>query len=699
MAEDIIPIPEWTTIPGWDRRTPNDGLDMNKQGEALANRIELVKSRTDAMVLPFATQLDAVNALSGLAEGQRVEVESDETRSNRRTRYEVNDGALVYQGLAADAGSTSFIQAGSGAVDSTVWDKLREYVSFTDYTGFLGDGINDDKAAVEAAAAYCISSGKGLYCPPGYKVKLSGSVNLKGIRNVCIESDIVISSGMLTVGGNVNAGKFNITLQAVTNGTSLTAAAPPTTPVVRVIGVSNSEVSIGSCNYIQLYADAGASGDRFVAYNQFRLTGTVSLLELTDSGVALSYVNENAIYADRVVRYRVIGVGYAHNHNKLFHPCMEGVNAEILFSGNGVSVNQVYGARFEAASASPGVTFGAGTYSNTVISTWSGVGNPRNQFIAPVPVSDSGQGNMVTTESAHLFRKTPLFYVGSGSVIVGTSTDCVADDARIAPSNPGLDNFTPRVILTPGIAGVTPNGTGRYLAISDIIPVRLGDVIVWDADFDGSIARTSVFVYDENMNPLLNEGTGGPFVSKASYSFNSTYGRYAEGANISAAGLLGAPCAITRSEVKFVRVAFYLGVIGMVRGFSASIFTQAIGRGVSENSSAVRSVMRVLDGAPTRGYAPLNYAVFDKTAKVMRWVSYTWETRVSGALASGATTVAVTAVGAIANGDIVGILLDDKTTHWTTVSALSGSTFTIAAIPASRSVLDGARIVFNRWAS
>ena len=30
--------------------------------------------------------------------------------------------------------------------------------------------------------------------------------------------------------------------------------------------------------------------------------------------------------------------------------------------------------------------------------------------------------------------------------------------------------------------------------------------------------------------------------------------------------------------------------------------------------------------------------------------------------------------------------------------ALAGSTFTIAAIPAGRSVLDLARIVFNRWA-
>jgi hypothetical protein len=514
-----------------------------------------------------------------------------------RTKW-LNDNKVGSSALSANSGSTLV-----GFKSSTVYKKLSEWINLTDYSTFTGNGVADDTPAFTSAIADCISENKGFYCPPGYSIKLTNSSNMKGIRNIVIESDIVITSGTLTVGGNVNVGKFDINLQAVTNGTCTSTSTPPASPVVRVTGITASEVTIGACNYIQLFADASVTSDRFVAYNQFKLTGTVSLLEITDSGTALSYVNENFIYADRIIRYRVIGVGYGHNHNKLFHPCMEGTDVSVTFSGNGVSTNQVYGVRFEGASTSPGVTFGAGTYSNTVIFSWSGVGNPRGQFFVNIPVSDSGQGNIVTSEASHIFRKTTLFSVGSGSIVVGNSADCVVEDSRIAPVNPGIDNFTNRVVLTPGIYGVVPSNSNRYVAISDIVPVKLGDVIVWDTDFDGSIARTAVFVYDENMNPLLSEGTGGAFVRKVSYSFNSAYGRYSETANISASHLAVSPCSVLRNEVKFIRVAFYLGTVGLIRSFSASLYTQALGRGNSEDAASIRNVMRVLDGTPTRGYA------------------------------------------------------------------------------------------------
>jgi hypothetical protein len=61
--------------------------------------------------------------------------------------------------------------------------------------------------------------------------------------------------------------------------------------------------------------------------------------------------------------------------------------------------------------------------------------------------------------------------------------------------------------------------------------------------------------------------------------------------------------------------------------------------------------------------------------------------------------VTVAAAGSIANSDICGILLDDLTTHWSAISSLSGSTFTIAAIPAGKAAASGNRVVFNHWAS
>lgn len=597
----------------------------------------------------------------------------------------------------APSGSSliGYTPAGAGAVATNVQSKLREFVSVTDYTGFVGNGANDDKAALEAAAAVCLSSGKGLYCPPGYTVKLSGSVNLKLIRNIRIESDIVIDTGTLTVGGNVNAGKFTIYLQAVTNGTSTLTKLPPVAPVVRFIGLVNSELTIGSCNYIQLYADAAVSNERCVAYNEFTLTGSVSLLELTDSGTGQSYVNENAIYARRIIRYKVIGVSYPHNHNKLFHPTMEGSDVEVIFSGNAVSTNQIYGARFEGVSSAPGVTFGVGTYSNTVIGTWSGTGNPRAQFKIPVSVSDSGAGNMVTSEAAFQFRKTPLFQVGPSSQILSTATDTVALDPRIAPANAGVNHLTTKVVLTPSLGGFSANSS-RWVALTEPVPVKLGDVIAWDADYTGNLVRTYIFALDEDMEPLL-DNNGGEFISQAGATFNATYGSYSPGSNQSADALNTSSAAVIRADVKFVRVGFTLGAAGFIRFFSASLYTQALQRGPTEGGEQ-RYSLRSLNGVPTKGYAPLNTLVYDSTRNGMCRCTFQYETRISGALSVGGTSVTVTAISTVADGDVCGILLDNGETHWTTVSGLSDSTFSIAAVPEGRSAPDGGRIVFNRWA-
>lgn len=597
--------------------------------------------------------------------------------------------------LAIDLANSTDPAKGAGLVGymgRTVFTKLTDVVSVTDH-GLVGDGVADDTAAFIAARDAALAAGKGLGCPPGKSIKLSGDVSLKGVRNIDIQSDIVITGGTLTVGGAVNSGQCRIALRDVTDGTNALTTPPPVNPVVRVTGVANSEITIGTCNYIQLYADAAVTADRLVAYNQIRLTGAVSLLELTDSGAALSYVNENFIYASRVIRYRITGVGYAHNHNKLFHPCMEGASAEVTITGNNVSANQVYGARFEATDAAPGVTFGAGTYSNTVIQTWSGIGDPRNQFSLRIPVTDLGEGNCVTTEAAHIFQATPLFSINANSVIAATSAQSVAPNPRITPSNAGVDNIVGRQVLIPGLAGVSPVFPQRYWAMTEPIPVRLGDVVSWDFDFDGAQVRTAVFVLDANMQPLTSEGAGGAFWTQAGCTFNTTYGRYSQVADQPPAML---PGVVARVEVAFIRVALYAS--GFVRNLGATLHTQPIGRGRTQQAAAQKSALLSINATPTRGYLPLDFMIYETTGGTWKRVTFQYESRVSGALSAGATSVTVAAISTVADGDICGILLDNGQTHWTTVSGLSGSTFTIAAIPVGRSAPDGSRIVFNRWA-
>lgn len=559
--------------------------------------------------------------------------------------------------------------------------------------GVVGDGVTDDRAALLAAKAYAISTGKTLYCPSGLTVKLGSSTDLTGVKKIDFQSDILIPSGTLTIGGFFNSGNGQLLFRSVTNGNN-TLAAPPATPVLRITGLSNSFVSVYSCNYIQLYADSAVSNNRAVAYNIMQFVGIVTLVELTDSGAVSSYVNENFIYADRLIKYKIIGVSYPHNHNKLFHPCMEGALAEIVF--NKAWTNQVYGARFEGMSANPAITFDSNTVSNTVISTWSGTGNPDAQFQIPAIVSDAGEGNMVTSEAATEFNKTPILSVNANSMIVGTATSSNAPDRRICASVAGLTTL-PVSVITPSLAGFS-TATFDIIAVSDPIPVKLGDVIYWDGEYSGDLIRPIVWVLDENQKPLKSEGGGGVFYSQPNLtSFDTTYGLYTSGSGLSTQFLL--PGAVVRSEVKYVRVGVFQSDAGLIKSIGASIYTQALKRSPTEDAARTSFSIPVVDGTPTRGFVPLNFTVWDKTARELKYVSYQFETQTNGALSAGATSVTVANAGSIANGDLCGILLNDLTTHWTAVSSLAGSTFTIAAIPAGKAAASGNRVVFNRWSS
>ena len=81
----------------------------------------------------------------------------------------ISGGVVRLTALLAAAGSTlvGYIAAGTGAVLRTLQDKLRERVSVKDF-GAVGDGTNDDTAAIQAA----VNSGAGsVYFPDGvYKI-------------------------------------------------------------------------------------------------------------------------------------------------------------------------------------------------------------------------------------------------------------------------------------------------------------------------------------------------------------------------------------------------------------------------------------------------------------------------------------------------------------------------------------------------
>jgi hypothetical protein len=595
------------------------------------------------------------------------------------------------------AGLVGFLQAGTGATARTVQARLRDQINIKDFGAVL-DNSTDCAAAINAAATAARAAGKALYAPPGTGAYIASAIDLTGLLGVDF-SACPIRVNASIVGVPVECGGFSFTGQVcdfrfaeVTDGTS-EFGTPPARPIIQFVGVKNSEITLGTTNHVRFYADSarGSAWDA-CAYNHVTLTGVQGLVTLTDAGGAASYVNENFISAARILRLTITGVGYGHNHNLFYGGTFEG--SQLAINLTNCSTNRIYNARFEGVSASPGITFAANAFSNTIQGSWNGSSSTTDDFKLNVPVSDSGAGNMVTTESATLFRKTNIFNVSAASRILASATETTASDPHIAATAFGF--LSGRAVLVPGLNGVR-FAANEAIVSSDPIPVNLGDVILFAGDFDGSVVRPLLQVLDANKNPLGAEGVGGPYISMNSQSYNSGTGTYTTSADVSKTSL--GPASIIRTDVKFVRVGFWSGAGGWARSLSASMFTQALGRDTAEGAAIVREAPMSLAGLPTRGFAPLYTLCFDRTAKLTGWVNFVYETTINGALSAGATTATVTAIGFAGNGDVYNIVLDDGDTITGVVAGTSGNSFTIAAVPSGRTVPNGSRVAFCRWTS
>jgi hypothetical protein len=69
----------------------------------------------------------------------------------------------------SDAATSTYLPAGSGAVQTNVQTKLRELVSVEDF-GAVGDGVVDDTLALRAAFAYAIPLGKTVVLKGTYRI-------------------------------------------------------------------------------------------------------------------------------------------------------------------------------------------------------------------------------------------------------------------------------------------------------------------------------------------------------------------------------------------------------------------------------------------------------------------------------------------------------------------------------------------------
>ena len=128
------------------------------------------------------------------------------TAANRANKYLYFDN--LGNPVVSDGVSTSFVQAGAGAVVRTAQDKMRDFVSVKDF-GAVGNDVANDTAAFVAAAA----TGKAVVIPEGtYRV---GGVTFTNRVIFLGNSKIRRTSGGLAFSGGIEAPCEQIFLDAV----------------------------------------------------------------------------------------------------------------------------------------------------------------------------------------------------------------------------------------------------------------------------------------------------------------------------------------------------------------------------------------------------------------------------------------------------------------------------------------------------
>lgn len=73
----------------------------------------------------------------------------------------------------------TYLSVGTGAVETTVQNKLREFISVKDF-GAVGDGVTDDTAAIQSAYDFLVSQGGGTLRLPSGIYKCNSSIIFTG---------------------------------------------------------------------------------------------------------------------------------------------------------------------------------------------------------------------------------------------------------------------------------------------------------------------------------------------------------------------------------------------------------------------------------------------------------------------------------------------------------------------------------------
>ena len=542
----------------------------------------------------------------------------------------------------------------------------KDIVSARDY-GVKGDNyVSDDTEALQAAADAARASGKRLVVHGGLKVRITQPVNMRYIDvqfDGMLRVDQTTGYGVLVGDKSTARAGREISFRSVLHKD---ATAQAGVPCVRVQGLMAGVVTMGRCDYLQLFASTNTeptTGDA-LAYSTFLFNGgSIRHLELLADGPQ-SWVNENKFFGGDFRRITLRG-DYTLNNNIWFGPSLEG--ASTLIDIQVGARNKFLYARSEYG---PTVKFGASTWHNLLLDSWNS--SPQNRSSAFVVAEDLGTENIVSGFTDQYLRPYTLASVNAQTAGFDTATPFTG-----APLRPGL--------LKPAV-----NTSFQAVMDTGILPTRLAGASLERLEFasDAALWRPKVYFYDASMVPLPVTGRG--FIDTDGGWTVSTDGLFYQFSSGQAARNIllkpGAPA--------YMRVE--LGASGSTAGkvFEHLTLTGWVKSPRKPTLVGVwrEALRKPLTGTrPSQGWGKVGTTV--REGAVVHTVTQAGATYLSATSVSGATDITIAA--AIPVGAVVGVLLSTGFTHWTTTTTAGGAVTLTAALPAD--AVAGAPVVWNVW--